>query len=349
MEKIIEKLICFKTITGEHEAIDACLEYVSSLFSDSTFKATRNLASEPPYLVLTGSEPVETWLYAHVDVVAGKDDMFTLRRDGDRFIGRGTYDMKAIVAAYLNVMLSNPAASVGLMLVSDEESGRSLSTKACIDRFITGGELIILPDGGGPLMYETGAKGALWLELTVSGKAAHGSRPFLGENAIERAVQITDDLKNALQVDNTSSMPDATTLTVSRLDGGDSINAVPDKATVGLDLRYAHAAIRETCIKKLDDCSDVTYKILLDVEPFKSDLESPKTQQLLRFLNKELEAPLKPTYSLGGSDAGYFASAGALPFVFYPNGGGHHGDDEWVSLTSLKAIAAGLSRYLESI
>jgi acetylornithine deacetylase len=125
-------------------------------------------------------------LCAHLDTVGvdGMPDPHTPRVDGDRLYGRGAYDMKASLAASL--LACREAARLGLAgdvvvaAVADEEHSsigvqqalRSVTADAAIVTEPTELELIVAH------------KGFVWIEIEVSGRAAHGSRPDLGVDAI---------------------------------------------------------------------------------------------------------------------------------------------------------------------
>lgn len=144
-------------------------------------------------------------LHGHIDVVPAEAGQFEARVEGDRLIGRGAYDMKAALAA---MMLALPTAEepvpgvrVVLGIVSDEESEEAdnrgsnylvrngQSTERDADGMGLTGDFAIT---GEPTDMHVGvaAKGVLALRLTVAGRAAHGSTPWLGENAVLRAVDM---------------------------------------------------------------------------------------------------------------------------------------------------------------
>src|SRR4051794_12613709 len=135
-------------------------------------------------------------LCGHIDTVnvEGMTDPHTPRVEGDRLYGRGAYDMKAGVAAAL--VAAREAAALGLpgdvvvAAVADEEHSsigvqealRSVSADAAIVTEPTEMELIVAH------------KGFVWNRITVKGKAAHGSRPHLGIDAITKMGPILTEL-----------------------------------------------------------------------------------------------------------------------------------------------------------
>ncbi len=346
----LAKLVSYKTFPDNLKAIEECFEYISTLFDQHFTKVESKKYDSHPCLVITNkNDKVQsTWLYIHIDVVAADQEQFTLIQDGDRLIGRGVYDMKSALVTYLGLLDPALPKNTGIVVVSDEESGESLSTKGFVDEYIRGGELVVMPDGGSALSVEKGAKGALWLEITAHGKSSHGSRPHLGENAVKKLYETVDGLAHAIDAEDVNVDDSSTTLNLGYIQSKKSINSVPDRADAGVDIRYIDEKIRARTLGFLEK-ADVSYRIELDSLPFAANLDDQRVIGLIECMNHQLPEPLKMVTSYGGSDAVIFAAAGATPFVYYPNGGGHHGPDEYVFVSSLEAIANGLQQYFRNL
>ncbi|MGI8780520.1 MAG: M20/M25/M40 family metallo-hydrolase, partial [Solirubrobacteraceae bacterium] len=125
-------------------------------------------------------------LCGHTDTVtvAGMTDPHTARLDGDRLHGRGAYDMKAGVAAAL--VACREAAALGLTgdvvvaAVADEEYA-SLGVQEALAAVRADAAIVTEPT---ELDLIVAHRGFVWAEIEVSGRAAHGSRPHLGVDAI---------------------------------------------------------------------------------------------------------------------------------------------------------------------
>ncbi|MFZ2089636.1 MAG: M20/M25/M40 family metallo-hydrolase, partial [Desulfobaccales bacterium] len=163
----------------------------------------RVAGGERPNLVawLPGQRPEKVWVLSHLDVVPPGDlnlwdsDPYTLRVDGDRLIGRGTEDdhhgivtSLMAVKALLDLGLT-PSRTVGLALVSDEETGSGKGLDFLLSsqpHLFSPHDLIIVPDAGSPdsTLVEVAEKSILWLRLTLLGQQCHASRPQLGRNTL---------------------------------------------------------------------------------------------------------------------------------------------------------------------
>lgn len=148
------------------------------------------------------------WILTHMDVVPPGDmtswtsDPYKLRVDGDRLIGRGTEDNhQGLVSALLAAKALRdeeivPEMNLGLVIVSDEETGNRYGLEIVLKKFpheFKKHDLILVPDAGDPKgeIIEIAEKSVLWLKFIVTGSETHGSTPHLGNNANRAAAHLT--------------------------------------------------------------------------------------------------------------------------------------------------------------
>jgi len=199
---------------------------------------TTNDSGEAP-LTLTGH--LDT---VPVDVEDWAVDPWSAERDGDRMTGRGTSDMKSGVAAALIAVTEHAARphrcrGVQVILTSGEETGCDGAMQFPRAALRTGGPLIVCEPTSNALV--PAHKGALWLKLTASGVAAHGSSPELGDNAAVRMARA------AVALHDYDSWPSeegfgVVTANVGLLRSGVQPNVVPATAELLLDIRTVPAA-----------------------------------------------------------------------------------------------------------
>jgi acetylornithine deacetylase len=177
-------------------------------------------------------------LCAHLDTVGveGVSDPFTARVDGDRMYGRGAYDMKSGLASAL---LSCAAArSLGLAgdvivaAVADEEHA-SLGVQEVLRSVRADAAIVTEPT---ELEITVAHKGFAWLEIEVTGVAAHGSRPGLGVDAILKMGPILTGLAELDQrlIERPHPTLGPGSLHASLIEGGRELSTYPDRCVVSL-------------------------------------------------------------------------------------------------------------------
>jgi succinyl-diaminopimelate desuccinylase len=204
---------------------------------------------------------------------------------GGRLYGRGSSDMKSGIAAFVSVCVGlsgKLAVTPGVMLVitAGEETGCHGATALASTALGKAGALIVSePTGNRPLV---GHKGALWLEAETSGVTAHGSMPEKGVNAIYKAARAAASLQDFDFNIARHAVLGGPTLNVGTIRGGLNINSVPDRATIGIDIRtipeQSHASIREQLASYLGP--DVALKPMVDVQSLWTDPRDPWIEQV---------------------------------------------------------------------
>lgn len=291
-------------------------------------------------------------LHGHLDVVPARSEQFDPRHDGDRLIGRGAYDMKGAVAAMMCALCEigdKTSVGVRLLIVCDEESDDPVqrATDLLVERGYTG-EFAIT---GEPTDLKIGvqAKGVLALRIEVFGTAAHGSRPWLGDNAILKATALFERLKGLEFARQSTELFDRPSLNLGRIAGGDVLNKVPDSCAIDVDIRYLPGQDPDEILRAVGDLSDARISVLLHREPAVLEPTDPRVQLLARALGGGLEPEQISVGRDGASDAISFLRAGIAAVEFGPVGGGHHGPQEWVSQSSLeryRRVLVGFARAL---
>jgi succinyl-diaminopimelate desuccinylase len=245
----------------------ACIEDLANILSDAGFETTLvPLAKGRPNLIARlGAGQLDRpalCFSGHVDTVPLGDEPWSFDpqggelRDG-RVLGRGTSDMKAGVAAMVIACLQEREhlrAGPGAVLVitSAEETGCE-GAAAVAKHFDLGqieGVIVAEPTNNFPYF---GHKGALWLEAIAIGVTAHGSMPNLGVNAIDKAVDQIQRLRDYAFAPTPDAALGAPTLNIGQIHGGLNINSVPDRCSFTLDLRSNEQMNHKALLEELRD------------------------------------------------------------------------------------------------
>ena len=183
-------------------------------------------------------------LTGHLDTVPADPaqwsaDPWGSERDGDRVFGRGTSDMKSGVAALLvavadHVRRPHDCRGVQVVLTAGEETGCTGAAALRRADLATGGPLLVAEPTANKLV--PGHKGAHWMVLTAAGRAAHGSAPELGDNAVVRLARAAVALHDHTGWPSHETFG-VVTANIGLLTGGHQPNVVPDMARMLLDVR----------------------------------------------------------------------------------------------------------------
>jgi succinyl-diaminopimelate desuccinylase len=352
---ILKDLIRFKTYEGyqtKKEEVDALYTYVKKyLGNDYLYKYI--ISNNQPSLIAykKNCKKSEVVLQAHIDVVPGNDNQFEPVVKKNKLFGRGASDMKFALAAYLVVLkeLEKENHSIALWLTSDEEIGGFdgirylLNTEKLICKFC------VLPDGTNNWNVTTEAKGVLHFSLKSEGKSAHGSKPWLGENAIKTLITIYPKLEKELFI-----KPNKThwhnTINLGKIEGGVATNSVADTATVYCDYRFTSDYSLITTRKILKDFSK-KYNLIFEEKvagnAYSLDMKNPFVKNYLQIM-KENSIPYKFAKDHGSSDARFFAEKNIPAFLLKPICGGDHSDQEWIDLSSLQMFTFLLKQFIMS-
>ncbi len=180
-------------------------------------------------------------LCGHLDTVTveGMRDPHVPRVEGDRLHGRGAYDMKAGVAAAL--VACREASRLGLAgdvvvaAVADEEHA-SLGVQEALANLRADAAIVVEPT---ELDVIVAHRGFVWAEIEVTGRAAHGSRPHLGVDAIVRTGPVLTALGalDAALGDRTHPLLGRGSVHASLIEGGEELSSYPARCVLSLERR----------------------------------------------------------------------------------------------------------------
>jgi succinyl-diaminopimelate desuccinylase len=292
-------------------------------------------------------------LHGHLDVVPGRPGQFDPRLEGDRLYGRGAYDMKGAIAAMLMTVASlrdQDQVRVRLGIVGDEESEEEAERGS--DHLVDGGFLGDFAITGEPTDLQIGveAKGVLALRLEVSGVAAHGATPWLGDNAVLKAHDVFRSIESLPFARQSSELFDRPSINLGRILGGDALNKVPDRCAIDVDIRYLPQQDPEEVLAQVRSIPDAEAVALFSRPPAVVDRELPFVRALSDAARAHASGGEPRSVGRdGASDAVSFLRAGVPAVEFGPVGGGHHGPEEWVSVSSLETYRQTLETFLGSL
>jgi acetylornithine deacetylase len=301
-------------------------------------------------------------LNGHIDTVSldsyDGDGLAPVIRDGAMF-GRGTYDMKSGIAA---IMVAAAAAAtrphrgdIVLALVADEEF-ESAGTVEVLKRFSADGAIVVEPSDGEVTLAH---RGLVWLEVVITGRAAHGSRPDLGRDAIVQAGRFLarlGDLAHELTTRPEHPFLGAANVHASLVRGGVEMSSYPAECTIGIEWRTLPGQDLDTIVGEIDallvavsaEHPGFEYRIVpgLVEPPFEADRSSAVVQSVLANVEAVTAKPPVLRGEPFWTDCALLAAAGIPAVLFGVTGGGAHAASEWVDLASVETVAQVLERTI---
>jgi succinyl-diaminopimelate desuccinylase len=351
---LAERLIGYET--SRPEAIVAAAQFVKGWLDVSGITVSEMDHHGLPVLVAdVGARDDKApcvVFHGHLDVVPGLGEQFSARIEGDRLIGRGAYDMKGGLAAMLCALrdvADDQSVRVRMVVVPDEESEEldERSTDAIVARGL-GGNFAIT---GEPTDLHIGiqAKGVLAMRIAVHGRAAHSSTPWLGDNAVLKAVDVFRTIETLPFSRESSEMFDRPSINLSRIEGGDAMNKVPDLATIAVDVRYLPGQDPGDILAQVRAIPGIDVARTFIHPAVGVSRHDPYVRGLCDAARRSIQGEVTSVGRDGASDAASFIEAGISAVEFGPTGGGHHGPDEWVSLRSLAEYRRALVEFVRAL
>src|SRR3954464_6863265 len=290
--------------------------------------------------------------HGHYDVVPARREQFTPRIQGDRLEGRGAYDMKGGLAAMmcaLHDLSEQERVRVKFVCVPDEESEEiDARTSDALVRDGYGGDFAIT---GEPTDLHVGiqAKGVLALRIIVFGTSAHGSTPWLGDNAVLKAIEVFRRIESMPFTLESSELFDRPSINLGRIMGGDAPNKVPEECAMDVDIRYLPEQDPGDLLAQIRAIPDVHVARVFVWPPARVAAGNPYVVALSQAASRLTDGESLSVGRDGASDAVAFVKAGVPAVEFGPSGGGHHGPDEWVSIDSLAVYRRALVDFARSV
>jgi succinyl-diaminopimelate desuccinylase len=352
---LTRRLIRYRSYTPG--GAESTIDFISGWFEargleTARYKGAGTHGELSSLVVRVGSGRPRILLHGHADVVPGDEEQFeALERDGELF-GRGVYDMKGALAAMMyaieDLHVTGCDATVELLIVPDEERehGGAKGAEVLIQNGHTGDFLIT----GEPTDFHIGlqAKGVLDLRVTVRGKSAHGSRPWLGKNAVLLAYEHYKRVLELPFAKEQSELFPYPSINMARIVGGDVINRVPDRCTYDLDIRYLPEQDPKEITRQIRSIDlPAEARVLFMHEPTYVSRNSPFVNALREVAARHFHGNPDGVGRHGASDIVFFQRAGVPGVEFGPVGGGHHGPREFVVADSLETYRQMLVQFVQ--
>ncbi len=350
--ELTKQLMTFRTTHTRPDEIRRCADFIESYVKSVPVQVTRMDCDGIPSLwVLPVSDRVPVLLMSHMDVVAAPESLFDPVERNGRLYGRGSIDDKYAVALSLVLLARHmkelgargkgqEALPFGILITGDEEVGGYRGAQKALPHISA--DFAIALDGGSLHEIIVKEKGILRLHLVAQGRTAHGARPWLGRNAIEILMDDLSAVKAlfAMQAEDHWHP----TLNIGIIQGGVSVNQVPDRAEARLDIRYTENDDPEALVEAIREKVRSRVDVVEKEPPFFGETAGP-VQTLLSLVP---EARLGRAH--GASDARFLSQFGIPGIVWGADGEeSQHAENEHVVIDSILRLYEILDRFVRTL
>ena len=320
VKHILERLVSYKSVTPSDAG---CLSYIEKFLQNLGFRIIIKTFGNK-YKVKNLYAYLDTTNYnfcfsGHVDVVPTgekalwKYNPFTLTHIDNTLYGRGTNDMKGMLAAYLyalqvylkeNKHVQHP---LSLLITSDEEGEAKFGTKAMLEYLNKKFDMVLV---GEPSSIEVlgdnirnGRRGSLRIKLEIHGKEGHVAYKEQYENPIKKLLQILESLYSIKYKNSIFEVVKIDTNWTAN-------NVIPSIASATLIFRLSHAVSKDTILENTHNrikkyTNNYNLKYILSAESFIS--KDTKLQNIaLRSIEKVCGIEGSTNFLGGTSDARFF-------------------------------------------
>jgi succinyl-diaminopimelate desuccinylase len=352
---------------------------------------TERVAADPakPNLLATvpGDGEGTVLFLGHLDTVPYDEAAWTRdplgERDGDRIYGRGATDMKgnaaamALAARRFATAEDGPPVDVQFAFASDEEVGGDAGLPALLAGDHLDADACVVGEptsAGGRHSVTVADRGSIWLTLAATGEAAHGSRPVLGDNAIDRLYGAVETLRERFG-DRELAVTDAMapvveesvefyaptmgaataralltrpSINLGTIEGGDAVNSVPRSARAEIDVRLLAGVETSEVLADVRDCAaDCEGVTVADASwsvGTAEDVTGPLVDAVTRAAGTVVDDRVYRRTATGGGDAKTLRNAGVPTVEFGLGTGTAHAVDEFTTADAVLGNALTYAR-----
>jgi len=275
---LTKSLMSIPSVSGDEEAVGFYLrDHLQSLGWTVELQA---VSENQNNVIATLNDTPRVWLSTHMDTVP---PFIPPTEDDEKIYGRGACDAKGIIAAQIMAaeqLRKEGITDVGLLYNVEEE--RSSTGAKVVNNHPLAAKCEYMINGE-PTDNDLaiGSKGTFRLNIKTSGKAAHSAYPEEGDSAIEKLLDILEDIRHTKFPHD--DFFGETTVNIGTIDGGTALNVIPPKAEAGLAIRLTtkRAPIEEAVRSLVRDRGEI--EILSCSEPVRMLQVDGFKQKVVRF------------------------------------------------------------------
>lgn len=344
---LLDSLLKIPSVSSDRAELEKIITFVEAYFSDiADIILKKYVFNEKPSIVIQNFEGFEADIILnwHLDVVPPSEEwQFEPYEQDEKIFARGSGDMKSWVALMMVLMreaLENNFTDkkICLMITTDEEVWGEDGVKKLVELWYTARECVLIPDSGSVTEITIAEKWIMDIDVEIRWKSAHSSRPWLGDNAIEKTMHLYKELKNTFEeVEKLNPQNEywGTTLELTMISWGTATNVIPESVKAHFNIRLTETySDTEEFLRKLEDIMykyDGTITNIMQWSLVHTPADHPVIQKYLSTAQKTLGLhTLKLTREHGASDGRFFAEKWIPVILHRPDTENIHTKGEYV-------------------
>lgn len=259
MGEVLEKLVSINTVNDLENR--KYLDYVKTYLRDYNFEF-KEIGDNPAVLIATRGNP-KIGFICHSDTVEPmgiwNSDPFSLTISNLSYYGLGVSDMKGGTAALFE-SISKVSKDIPCIIVfTYDEEINFKGINELVKSNVSLPSTLVFPEPT-DLYPVIANKGCIEFKVIFKGVSAHSSTPDLGDNALYKAISFIQDIRdfyNELKEEKLDIFEVSnTTFNLSKINGGNLINAVPDYCEITFDFRTIKKEHNDLIIEKVNDIAE---------------------------------------------------------------------------------------------
>lgn len=343
----LKKFISFRTETGAYtKEFDRCFAWIKAFFKGLKveFVSVESGGFKSLIIKPKNSKKPKVLGLGHIDVVPAEEEQYEMTEKDGWIYGRGVADMKlqnlVMIYSFLELEKSKLEHDYWLALTSDEEVGGFNGARAVADYLADNEQvpdIVFAPDGGHGFQFQETEKGVAHFKIVSKGSSAHGSRPWLGDNALTKIVKFAEHMESVFPIPE-NEQDWRPTLSLNKITGGTATNKVPDYAEALFDGRlteiFTIGGFEDFVLTEAKRFG-LEGQLIAAGDVMHSPSSNPIAKEFISLIESVVDRKVSAVKSSGASDARFFSKLNSVILMTNPTVRGMHERSESCLLDSV--------------
>lgn len=357
---LTKELVRIPSVSDDIQQLYKIIAYVQNMFVwyEKAVIEIREYNHKPSLIIQNFSgkhaDVVMSW---HLDVVPAQSEaLFEPREEDGKLFGRWCGDMKdgcSIIITLMQQLLATwyTDKKVSLWLTTDEETWWGDGVGALVNDGY-GWKVVLIPDAGDYTYVTYASKGIITIDVEITWKAAHSSRPWKWDNALEKVYALYQAIKKELE--NEEALYDtpehrSPSVQLTKCFGWIASNVIPHTATWTINIRFTEVYTQEKIMESLRRYCNKYNAEILRYESWPFMYTNPENQLLKSFtsiVHKVTGKEPSLDKEHGTTDGRYFPDE-TIVLLYQPTDDYIHTDGEYTTIAHLEDVYTIYERFIK--